>query len=67
MQNFTQELLKKMACPITKGALIFDEATQELISLEAKKAYPIKEGIPCFILSQSRDLATQEIQKYQAK
>lgn len=46
----------KLVCPITKKPLVYKEDTQELISTEAKLAYPIKDGIPILLPEQARHL-----------
>ena len=43
------KLLEILVCPVTKGALEFDAARQELISRSAKLAYPIRDGIPIML------------------
>ncbi|EEC04257.1 protein preY, putative [Ixodes scapularis] len=45
-QPFNEELLKIIACPVTKKPLRYDKATNALISDEIEKAYPIVNGIP---------------------
>ncbi|MFT5439315.1 MAG: hypothetical protein ACI9MJ_001177, partial [Alphaproteobacteria bacterium] len=37
------KLLEILVCPVTKKPLRYDEAAQELISDEAKLAYPIRD------------------------
>jgi uncharacterized protein len=43
-------------CPLTKGALEYDSARQELISRSAKLAYPIRDGIPIMLPEEARKL-----------
>ncbi|MFM7856255.1 MAG: Trm112 family protein [Flammeovirgaceae bacterium] len=45
-----------LVCPVSKGALIYDEQTQELISKSAKLAYPIRNGIPVLLKEEAREL-----------
>ena len=40
------KLLEFLVCPLTKSVLHYDRQTQELVSQQAKLAYPIREGIP---------------------
>ncbi len=49
-------LLEMLVCPITKGALTYDAAKQELISKSAKLAYPIRDGIPILLADEARQL-----------
>jgi uncharacterized protein YbaR (Trm112 family) len=50
------KLLEILVCPLTKGPLEFDGATQELISRSAKLAYPIRDGIPIMLPEEARKL-----------
>ena len=50
------KLLEILVCPLTKGPLEFDSATQELISRAAKLAYPIRDGIPIMLPEEARKL-----------
>ena len=51
-----RKLLEILVCPLTKGALEFDSARQELISRSAKLAYPIRDGIPIMLPEEARRL-----------
>jgi uncharacterized protein len=48
------KLLEILVCPITKTALEYDQAAQELISRAAKLAYPIRDGIPIMLPEEAR-------------
>lgn len=50
------KLLEILVCPVTKGALEYDAARQELISRGAKLAYPIRDGIPIMLPEEARRL-----------
>jgi uncharacterized protein len=50
------KLLELLVCPITKGPLEFDAERQELISRKAKRAYPIRDGIPIMLEEEARTL-----------
>ena len=56
MAAIDKSLLDILVCPLTKGALQYDEAAQELISREAKLAYPVREGIPVMLVEEARKL-----------
>ena len=49
-------LLEVLVCPVTRGPLIYDQAQQELISHQARKAYPIRDGVPIMLVDEARDL-----------
>ena len=50
------KLLEILVCPITKGPLEYDAEAQELISRQAQRAYPIRDGIPIMLADQARVL-----------
>ena len=54
------KLLNILVCPVTKGPLIFNKETNELISKSARLAYPIKDGIPVMLQDEARKLAPYE-------
>ena len=51
-----KKLLDILVCPLTKGQLTYDEENMELISKEAKLAYPIKDGIPIMLIEEARKI-----------
>jgi uncharacterized protein YbaR (Trm112 family) len=50
------KLLEILVCPLTKAPLEFDAQKQELISRQAKLAFPIREGIPIMLVDEARKL-----------
>ena len=60
-------LLEILVCPLTKAALRYDRAAQELVSVEAGLAYPIRDGNPIMLVDEARALDDGEKAKYQAK
>jgi uncharacterized protein YbaR (Trm112 family) len=50
------KLLEILVCPVTKTTLEYDAARQELISRQAKLAYPIRDGIPIMLPEEARRL-----------
>lgn len=55
------KLLQILVCPITKGPLIYNKASNELISKTARLAYPIKDGIPVLLEDEARKLNDEEL------
>ncbi len=55
------KLLEILVCPVTKAALTYDAAKQELISKAARLAYPIKNGIPIMLADEARELTDEEL------
>ena len=52
------DLLAILVCPVTRTALVYDEAAQELISDAAEVAYPIRQGVPVMLIEEARVLAS---------
>lgn len=48
------KMLELLVCPVTKGRLIYDRETNELISEKARLAYPIRDGVPIMLESEAR-------------
>lgn len=59
------KLLSLLVCPVTKGPLRFNNATQELVSRSARLAYPVRDGIPILLEDQARGLTPAEIEEPQ--
>ena len=55
-QDIDQKLLEILVCPLTKGPLEFDRDKQELVSRQAKLAYPIRDGIPIMLVEEAREI-----------
>ena len=49
-------LLEILVCPLTKGPLEYDRARNELVSRSARRAYPIRDGIPIMLPDEARVL-----------
>jgi uncharacterized protein YbaR (Trm112 family) len=58
-------LLEILVCPLTKAPLRYERAAQELVSVEAGIAYPIRDGIPIMLVDEARPLGDDEKAKYQ--
>lgn len=52
------KLLEVLVCPLTKGTLEYDAKAGELISRQAKLAYPIRDGIPIMLPDEARVLSS---------
>ena len=51
-----KKFLDLIVCPVSKEKLKYDEKNNELISKEAKLAYPIRDGIPIMLPEEARKL-----------
>lgn len=55
------KLLELLVCPVTKGRLIYQRETQELMSRSARLAYPVRDGIPIMLENEARTLTDDEL------
>ena len=53
---YDRHMLEALVCPETRAALTYDAKAQELISLAAHLAYPIRNGIPVMLVDEARKL-----------
>lgn len=58
-----ETLLRILVCPVTKGPLIYVKENKELISLDAKLAYAVKDDIPVMLADEARPISEQELEK----
>ena len=49
-------LIEKLVCPLTRTRLRYDEAAQELVSDEARIAYPMRNGTAVMLVEEARRL-----------
>ena len=56
------ELLAVLVCPLTRRALHYDEARQELVSEAAGLAYPVRSGVPVMLVEEARPLSPLPVQ-----
>lgn len=61
------ELLDILVCPVTKGPLRYDRERQLLVSLSARLAYPVRDGIPVLLEEEARALSDEECERYRAE
>jgi uncharacterized protein len=50
------KLLELLACPLTKGPLVYDAERNELVSKQSRLAYPVRDGIPIMLPSEARPI-----------
>ena len=50
------KLLEILVCPVSRGPLEYDREANELISKQARLAYPIREGVPIMLPEEARNL-----------
>ena len=56
-QPFDPRMLESLVCPVSHAVLSYDAAAQELVSKQARLAFPIRNGIPVMLVSEARSLA----------
>ncbi|WP_017942319.1 MULTISPECIES: Trm112 family protein [unclassified Thioalkalivibrio] len=61
-----KRLLDILVCPVTKGPLKYDRENQELISVSAGLAYPIRDDIPVMLEDEARALSEDEKERWRA-
>ena len=49
-------MLENLVCPLTQSILRYDSSAQELISVKAKLAFPIRDGIPIMLVDEARKI-----------
>lgn len=63
MKGIDSKLLDILVCPVTKGPLVYDVERQELVSLSARLAYPIRASIPIMLPEEARVIEEGEVAK----
>lgn len=61
------KLLSILVCPVTKGPLRINEQRNELLSIAARLAYPIRDGIPVMLENEARTLTEAEVEAARAQ
>ncbi len=51
-----KRLLEILVCPVTKGPLEWDRQHGELISRQARLAFPVRDGVPIMLPEEARQL-----------
>jgi uncharacterized protein YbaR (Trm112 family) len=64
MLEITNELVKLLVCPKSRGKLIYDKERHELVSLDAQCAYPIHEGVPFLLVEHARHMTEAELLQF---
>lgn len=53
-------LLEILVCPHSRGPLRYDRDKQELVSVQAGLAYPIRDGVPVLLIDEARPLGPED-------
>ena len=60
MNEFDQDLLMHLVCPLTGGKLVLSEEGDELLCKLSHLAYPVHDGVPILRYDQARELHQKE-------
>jgi hypothetical protein len=56
-------LLEFLVCPLTKTRLSLSARGDELISIAARLAFPIRRGVPLLTLEEAREIGPEELNR----
>jgi len=62
-----RQVLEMLVCPLTKTRLTLSSDHKELISIAARLAFPIVQGVPLLSLEEARNVEPEEIQALSKK
>lgn len=58
-----RRVLEILVCPLTKTRLTLSPDGTELISVAARLAFPIRDGVPMLSLEEAREVEPEELQR----
>jgi len=59
-EEIDPKLLEVLVCPQSRAQLRYDRAKRELVSVTARLAYPVRDGVAILIADEARDLGADE-------
>ena len=65
-QNTNSALLSLLVCPVSLTGLIYDKSQGELVSLQARLAFPIQDGVPIMMTEAARLMSDDEVNRLRA-
>ena len=65
-QNTNSALLSLLVCPVSLTGLIYDKGQGELVSLQARLAFPIHDGVPIMMTEVARLMSDDEVNRLRA-
>jgi uncharacterized protein YbaR (Trm112 family) len=60
MSDVDPKLLEVLVCPMSRTPLRYDRERQELVSENARLAYPVRDGVPIMLIDEARELGADE-------
>ena len=61
LRTVDPKLLEILVCPETRLPLVYDKEQSELVSVSARLAYPIRDGVPIMLAHHARELSDDDI------
>jgi len=58
-----RKVLEMLVCPLTKTRLSLSADRTELISVAARLAFPIRQGVPMLSLDEAREIDPAELER----
>ena len=55
--------LEMLVCPLTKTRLMLSADGNELVSVAAHLAFPIRDGVPLLSLDEAREVSPEELER----
>ena len=65
-QNTNSALLSLLVCPVSLSGLIYDKGQAELVSLQTRLAFPIRDGVPIMMTEAARPMSDDEVNRLRA-
>ena len=65
-QNTNSALLSLLVCPVSLTGLIYGKGQSELVSLQARLAFPIQDGVPIMMTEAARLMSDDEVNRLRA-
>ena len=65
-QNTNSALLSLLVCPVSLSGLIYDKGQAELVSLQTRLAFPIRDGVPIMMTEAARLMSDDEVNRFRA-
>ena len=56
--DFNTSLTRLLVCPVSGGALYYDKNEECLISRVAKIKFPVRDGVPILLASESKPISS---------
>jgi uncharacterized protein YbaR (Trm112 family) len=57
----SERLTDILACPVCKGALVWQREAQEFVCRADRLAFPVRDGIPVMLPDEARRLASDDV------